>query len=139
MKLALEIHRQGKDGIMEQLVNIFKLLSDESRLRVIVLLSEDKLCVCEISGILELPQPKVSKALSKLRDLNLVDDERSDKYVYYELKKDNTSLTGIINDISRNLDAYPTLANDKRRIFLKANFKNQCCSMNTMEMITKLT
>lgn len=139
MKLALEIHRQGKDGIMEQLVNIFKLLSDESRLRVIVLLSEDKLCVCEISGILELPQPKVSKALSKLRDLNLVDDERSDKYVYYELKKDNPSLTGIINDISRNLDAYPTLANDKRRISLKANFKNQCCSMDTMEMITKLT
>lgn len=124
---------------MEQLLTILKLLSDESRLRVVLLLSEDKLCVCEISGILEMPQPKVSKALSKLRSLDLVDDERSVKYVYYELKKDNGFFMVIINDILQNLDAYPVFSNDKKRISRKGNFKKQCCATDTIEFITKLT
>ena len=110
---------------MKQLVNLFKLLSDESRLRVILLLAEEKLCVCEITGILDLPQPTVSKALSKLRDLDLVRDERADKYIYYSLKNDDVVLKGILDDISLNLKNYPTLENDKKRISLKETFKNQ--------------
>lgn len=110
---------------MKELVNLFKLLSDESRLRVILLLAEDKLCVCEITGILDLPQPTVSKALSKLRDLDLVMDERSDKYIYYSLKNDDVVFKGIIDDIRNNLSNYPTLANDRKRVSLKETFKNQ--------------
>ena len=53
---------------MNQLTSIFKLLSDETRLRMMVLLFQQDLCVCEISGILEVPQSRVSKNLSKLRD-----------------------------------------------------------------------
>jgi len=110
---------------MKQLVNLFKLLSDESRLRVILLLAQDKLCVCEITGILDLPQPTVSKALSKLRDLDLVMDERSEKYIYYSLKNDDVVFKGIIDDILLNLDNYPALSTDKKRISLKETFKNQ--------------
>ncbi|MGB4589907.1 MAG: metalloregulator ArsR/SmtB family transcription factor [Clostridiaceae bacterium] len=117
---------------MKQLVNIFKLLSDESRLRVILLLAEDKLCVCEITGILDLPQPTVSKALSKLRDLDLVRDERSDKYIYYSLKNEDLVLQGIIDDILMNLQNYPLLANDKNRISMKEIFKNQIQLIDTI-------
>jgi Predicted transcriptional regulators len=64
---------------MNKLINIFKILSDETRLRIIILLAQEELCVCQISGVLNVSQPKVSKSLSRLRDLNLVIDERKEK------------------------------------------------------------
>ena len=71
--------------MMRETLEFFKLLSDETRFRVIMLLLEKELAVCELVGILDLPQPKVSKALAKLRDLGLVLDERKEKYMYYSL------------------------------------------------------
>ncbi len=57
---------------MTQLINIYKLLSDEIRLRMMLLLYQENLCVCQLAGIIDVPQPRISKHLSKLRDLNLV-------------------------------------------------------------------
>ena len=48
---------------MNRLTNIFKLMSDETRLRIIMLLNRETLCVCEISGILNIPQPRISQNL----------------------------------------------------------------------------
>ena len=67
---------------MSQLINLFKLLSDESRLRIIMMLYHQELCVCQLTGILEISQPTISKNLSKLRDLNLVKDTRKEKFVF---------------------------------------------------------
>ncbi len=67
------------------LTAIFKLLSDETRMRVITLIYQEELCVCELCGILDQPQPKVSKVLAKLRDMNLVTDERKEN-CFYRLK-----------------------------------------------------
>ncbi|NCC79781.1 MAG: ArsR family transcriptional regulator, partial [Clostridia bacterium] len=50
---------------MNDLLNIFKTLSDETRLRIVMLLHHDELCVCEMSGILDVSQPTISKGLSK--------------------------------------------------------------------------
>ncbi len=46
---------------MEKLVNIFKIFSDETRLRIIVLLAQQELCVCELSGMLDIPHLKYLK------------------------------------------------------------------------------
>jgi ArsR family transcriptional regulator len=100
-------------------------LSDETRLRVVHLLRGEDLCVCQISGILEVPQPKVSKALSKLRDLKLVNDERKDKFVYYSLKE-KTLLLDILEDVVKSLDDYPQLQEDKARLAIKDSFLSTC-------------
>lgn len=115
---------------MNQLTNVFKILSDENRLRMIVLLYQEELCVCELSGILNIPQPRISQNLSKLRDLNLVDDERKEKFVFYSLKKENKILTGILKNIMENLGAYPQLVVDKDRLEEKETYLNQCCPIN---------
>ena len=81
---------------MNQLTNIFKILSDETRLRILLLLYNEELCVCELSGILNVPQPKISKNLSKLRDMNLVTDIRKEKFVFYSLKTENKILLKLI-------------------------------------------
>lgn len=112
---------------MNQLTTIYKLLSDDTRLRMMLLLHHQDLCVCQISGILDVPQPRVSKNLSKLRDLNLVIDERREKFVFYTLKKDNLLLTQTLQNIIAQIDQYPQIQADTDRLILKDTFLNQCC------------
>ncbi|WP_422484994.1 ArsR/SmtB family transcription factor [Gudongella sp. DL1XJH-153] len=111
---------------MDQLTNIFKVLSDQTRLRAVVLLYKEELCVCELEGVLELSQPKISKSLSKLRDLNLVEDERKEKFVFYTLKKDNQILNRIIQGILENLEEYPQIQEDIDRLGEKEKYLNKC-------------
>lgn len=112
---------------MNQLTSIFKILSDETRLRIIVLLYQENLYVCELSGILDVPQPKISKNLSKLRDLDLVADERKERFVYYTLKKENKVLINILKNIIADIDSHPQLVEDRNRLNDKEKFLNQCC------------
>lgn len=66
----------------------FNLLSDETRLRcLLLLLKEKELCVCEFIHILESIQPKISRHLSLLRTSGLVLDERRGQWVYYRLNE----------------------------------------------------
>lgn len=65
---------------------LFSLLSDETRLRCLVLLQkEGELCVCEIGQILESMQPKISRHLALMRSSGLVSCERRGQWVYYSL------------------------------------------------------
>lgn len=84
-----------------------------------MLLYQDELCVCELSGILNVPQPTVSKGLSKLRDLNLVVDTRKEKFVYYKLRADHDLLNSILSDILKSIGQYPQLQEDQRNIATK--------------------
>lgn len=111
---------------MNSLINVFKILSDETRLRILMLLLEGELCVCEIYGILDESQPKVSKALSKLRDLDIVRDERKEKFVYYSLNKENGLVIEILNSIKEKIDLYPQLKADKENIYMKDEYLKSC-------------
>lgn len=92
---------------MKKLTDIFKILSDETRLKIIILLAQKELCVCELSYILDIAQPNISKNLSKLKDLNLVTSERKEKFIFYKLNNENKILSRIVKDILDNLEHYP--------------------------------
>ena len=70
---------------MQQYVDLFKALADETRLRIVVLLSEKELCVCQIETALNLSQAKVSRHLTILRYSGLVRCRREGTWVYYSL------------------------------------------------------
>ena len=112
---------------MNQLINIFKMLSDENRLRMIMLLYKEELCVCQLSGILELSQPRISQNLAKLRDLNLVQDERKEKFVFYTLKRDNKLLMDLLKDIDADRSSYAKMVEDFERLRDKDDYLNICC------------
>ena len=88
-----------------EIEKLFKALSDPTRVRVLLLLSQKKLCVCQLQKILKLPQSKLSKHLGKLRDLNLVVGYQDGKFIKYELSK-NYFLENILVLVkeSKNLD-----------------------------------
>ena len=68
---------------------LFRLLSDETRLRSLVLLyREGELCVCELVYALGEIQPKISRHLAILRDQHIVSDRRVGQWVYYRIDPD---------------------------------------------------
>ena len=70
-------------------VELFKQLSDTTRLRCLSLLvSEDELCVCELTGALGLSQPKISRHLAQLRESGAVQSRRAGHWVHYRLHED---------------------------------------------------
>jgi len=74
---------------MKNKINVLRALADETRLRVINLFikSGQNLCVCELMDALKVPQYAVSKALSIIRNANLLVAEKEGTWVYYELNK----------------------------------------------------
>lgn len=97
---------------MDKLLNYFKLLSDETRLRIMVLLFHNEFCVCQICGITGISQPNVSKHLARLRDIGLVKDERKEQYTFYSLNIEDKVLENILQEIVNNIKDYPTLKLD---------------------------
>ena len=66
-----------------------KALSDQTRLRMVVLLaSGEERCVCELTQALELTQPKISRHLAVLRECGLLQDRKMGLWVYYRLHPD---------------------------------------------------
>lgn len=66
--------------------NLFRALSDETRLRCVVLLQrEGELCVCELTYALQLAQPKISRHLANLKAAQVVLDRRTGTWVHYQL------------------------------------------------------
>jgi ArsR family transcriptional regulator len=101
---------------MYKLTDLFKVLSDETRLRILVLLYNKELCVCQLQGILEEDsQPKISKHLAKLRDMGFVKDERKEKFIFYYLT-DNQVLKDILKDIIENSNEYEVIKDDLGRL-----------------------
>ena len=62
-----------------------KALGDETRLRILALLSHGELCVCHVQEALELSQPNVSRHFGILRSSGVVDARRDGNWIYYRL------------------------------------------------------
>lgn len=78
---------QLKEKVLEVsgLSEIFKVLGDETRTKILYLLSEQKLCVCDIAVVLDMSLPAISHHLRLLKAFRLVKYAREGKMVYYSL------------------------------------------------------
>jgi ArsR family transcriptional regulator, arsenate/arsenite/antimonite-responsive transcriptional repressor len=72
----------------------FHALSDETRVRIVDLLREGELCVCEVTEALELSQSLLSFHLKVLREAGLVRDRREGRWVYYALDPESMAVMG---------------------------------------------
>jgi len=77
---------QCSEKNMSELTNIFKALSDETRLRIIKLLEKSELCVCDITAALDMVQPKVSFHLNALKEAGLIKDRKAGRWIHYRLE-----------------------------------------------------
>src|SRR5687767_9661415 len=75
----------AKEMELEPLVGLFRLLSDKTRLNILILLSKGERNVTSLCEELRLPQPTVSHHLGLLRMSNLIGNRRNGKQVFYGL------------------------------------------------------
>lgn len=108
---------------MNSTTNIFKVLADDTRLRVLSLFikSKSNLCVCEIVDALDEPQYKISKALAILKNNNLLTSTKVGMWIYYDLYnlKDNHELLDFLGNSLKEklfLDDYNKI---KKRLKLR--------------------
>ncbi|WP_040683743.1 ArsR/SmtB family transcription factor [Thermobrachium celere] len=71
-----------------KIVDIFKALADENRIKIIKMLACCDMCVCDICGNLNLSQPAVSHHLKILSDSGLLNTTRKGKWIYYSLNRE---------------------------------------------------
>ena len=94
---------------MEADLEVFKACADETRLRVLFLLNERELCVCELVEVLGMPQGKISRHLGVLKRAGLVRDRREGTWIYYALQKADTGLKRRLADYLKKEGAHQPL------------------------------
>jgi ArsR family transcriptional regulator len=84
------------------LIYILKALADENRIRILNLLRNGELCVCDIESVLGIKQSNASRHLNKLKVAEIIISEKKSQWVYYRLKDDTFAkfpfLSIILND-----------------------------------------
>ncbi len=73
---------------------LFKSLGDPTRLRIVMLLLDEELCVCDIESILHLPQSTVSRHMARLSSAGVVVARREIVWIHYRLAQ-----TAVIDDL----------------------------------------
>jgi ArsR family transcriptional regulator, arsenate/arsenite/antimonite-responsive transcriptional repressor len=107
-----------KRSMKRDLVNVFKSLSDPNRIRMVKMLEEKELCVCEIRSILGLSNSTASKHLSILRDAGLIVDSKDGKWVNFRLneKADSPLVRGALKLVRNSFGDQEDVLTDRKAI-----------------------
>ncbi len=105
----------------------FKLLSDETRVRCLMLVArEGEICVGDLAFALQESQPKVSRHLAQLRSSGILVDKRQGQWVYYELSQ---QLPGWMRKLIEDLVASNCLKHEYQDDITRLHDKSReaCC------------
>ena len=81
------------------LIQVMKALSDETRMRILNILKDGDLCVCEIEVLLDINQSNASRHLNKLTNAKILDYYKVAKYVYYKINEDTIKQFPFLKEI----------------------------------------
>lgn len=111
-KCELEFVDEGRvatvRGVMKSeqsmiaLAEMFKVLGDPTRIKIVFALSTAELCVCDLANLLGVSQSAVSHSLRTLRQMKLVKYRKDGKIVYYSL--DDHHISHLIEDGMRHVE-----------------------------------
>jgi ArsR family transcriptional regulator, arsenate/arsenite/antimonite-responsive transcriptional repressor len=103
---------------LRKIIKILKAISDEGRMRIIILLSRKKdLCVCEIREIIGLSQSTISSHLKKLENSGLVTFSKDGKWINYNIDPDlDAEIKKLLEDIISLIEDEPRAIADLNRL-----------------------
>lgn len=106
---------------------MFKAFSDPIRLRILNLLRDGELCVCDLVAILRVPQPTASRHLAYLRRAGLVNSHRRGYWTYYTLVPGRTKFhRKLLECLESCFEDVHALAKDAARAH-SVRAKGGCC------------
>ena len=103
---------------MRQLESALKAAGDPTRTRILKMLENKELCVCQIQAVLRLAPSTVSKHLALLKSSGLVDDRKDGRWVHYALASEdhNPYAEAVLRLIRGALIRDPKIRGDSRRL-----------------------
>ncbi len=115
---------------MKEFIRIMKALSDPNRVKIVKLLQQKSMCVCELQRVLGLAQPTVSKHLKVLEGAGLVDFQKDGLWVNYFVAdgKDSPYAASLLGHLRHWLNEDPEIAALSR--MLPAVDRYEICSRN---------
>jgi len=116
------------------MVHILGLLSDRTRVRILMLLQKKELCVCQMMGVLGISQPLISRNLSLLSSAGLLDERREGKMIFYSVKKDmHPAPLQILEIVRGELEGDAIFKNDLKSLSDCTEFQKKTgrCDMKT--------
>jgi len=99
------------------LSRLFRALGDETRLRIVALLSHGELCVCHLEAALDLNQSTASRQLGILKAAGVVDSRRDGTWVYYAITaQDHATVARALEVLTKAFGAERALRADHTRL-----------------------
>jgi DNA-binding transcriptional ArsR family regulator len=80
------------DQELARMAQVFKLLGDSSRLKIVLALRRQEMCVCDLAALSGISESAVSHQLRRLKDLDLVRSRRNGQVIYYSLDGKHVAL-----------------------------------------------
>jgi ArsR family transcriptional regulator len=109
---------------------MFRAFSDRTRLRLLNMLRSGETCVCDLVGVLEVPQPKVSRHLAYLRRAGLVSARKEGLWMHYRLTSPGSAFhKSLLSCLGCCFGAVPELAQDAEKLAKRKAAKclSACC------------
>jgi DNA-binding transcriptional ArsR family regulator len=89
-RYAAELRAMGDEldkGLVDEKTRLLKALANETRLKMLRLLSRREMCVCELTVALDLTQPTASHHLKILENMGLLKDRKEGRWVFYSVTR----------------------------------------------------
>ena len=121
---------------MNDLTLFAKALSDPTRVRVLAVLRQGEVCVCELADAMELSQSTLSNHLQVIRQAGLVTTRKEGKWIYYGLEPSQVSLVeAVFTHHQSTLDADRRLNRDTERLQQRFELReNGCCILGFSQL-----
>ncbi len=112
----------------------FKALGEPTRLKIIKILSVQGMCVCELSEVLDMLQPRISQHLKILKDVDLVIENKEGNFVCYTLNREELDQlwTGFNLFLQAEVSSLPGYEKESSRL------GNLSCNERIIEIKEKL-
>jgi ArsR family transcriptional regulator len=105
---------------LDALTTVYGALADPTRLRILALLKDGEVCVCDIHASLGVPQPTASRHLAYLRRVGMVSARRNGVWMHYSLTPiADPVVAGVITAALHALTHAEVAQKDQRRLLTK--------------------
>jgi ArsR family transcriptional regulator, arsenate/arsenite/antimonite-responsive transcriptional repressor len=113
--------------VMNDLVAFSRALADTTRWRIVRLVMNQALCVCELADILEMPQSSVSSHVQIIRKAGLLESEKREKWTYFQIHRSYRKLVSDLEKFFATTDDETFVSDSRRSLDRLTKRETSCC------------
>ncbi|KLO23785.1 ArsR family transcriptional regulator [Marinitoga sp. 1197] len=111
---------------MNKFVEMIKIFSDETRLRILNILFQGEHCNCDLEEVLNISQSNISKHLKKIMLLDLVSSRKSSYWTYYKINKENFDKHPFMNELMKEIQYLEPFKSDLIKLKKYKSIPGRC-------------